>query len=322
MPISKINKKTMLGVFALVCCIGIIALCSFFPFIIDPTKWQTKEFLSDELIVCSISIFSIVCVMMISQSSNSSNPKSNICRARVKFLGGVDEGGTYVPGSVDRITKGGLISGFGQWVRQVLQPSDIRSAKEKMVMRAGMEDVTVLDLEPVELESLTNGPMKIGNKFYKSITKKQMDEVKKAKRATFALVDPSYYLNCSKNANDRTITEQSGGETKKKSILLSWSIISKVFMSIMIAMVFTSLVRDTTQGGDAATAWMKFAVRMLSMATSSMMGYFVGCQMNDIDAYYIELKCFVHDTFFNDKSFKAKSQQEEAKISYEKQIHG
>ena len=78
------NRKVLLGGAALACFVGIIAICSFFPFIIDPSRWKTKEFLSDQLIASAISIFSIVCVMYMAQASNASNERSNICKARVK----------------------------------------------------------------------------------------------------------------------------------------------------------------------------------------------------------------------------------------------
>lgn len=52
------------------------------------------------------------------------------------------------------------------------------------------------------------------------------------------------------------------------------------------------------------------------MATSSFMGYMVGCQMNDIDADFIDTKCLAHDEFFEDKTFKPLSQQELAKEAF------
>lgn len=303
------NRKVLLGGAALACFVGIIAICSFFPFIIDPSRWQTSEFLSDELIVIAIVIFSTVCLMSIAQASNAMNPNSKIARARVRF-------GT----SVERVFKGQNISAFSQWVRKVLQPRDVRTAKERTVQRAGVEDVSVLDLEESDLKALVSAPQKYGDRFYKAITKKQFQAIMRAKRMKFALVDPSYYLSCSKNSGDRTPTEQSATESRKKGALLTWSIASKIVVTVVVAMIFTSLVYDASTGVDAAKSWMKFASRMGSMASSSFMGYMIGCQTNDIDAYYIELKCLVHDEFFEDGSFKAKSQQEEAKEAFAERV--
>lgn len=303
------NKKILLGVGALICFVGIIALCSFFPFVIDPTRWQTAEFLSDELIIVAIVIFSMVCLMMISQASNAMNPKSKIAMSRVKFAA-----------SVRRIFDGQRISAFGQWVRKALQPNDTRTAKERMIARAGIDDMSVLDLEDAEVKSLVGMPQKYGERFYKSITRKQCSDILRAKRVKFALVDPSYYLSCEKRASDKTPTEQSAQENRKKGTLLTWSILSKVVVTIVVAMIFTSLVYDTATGADAAKAWMKFGTRMMSFASSSFMGYNIGCQMNDIDAYYIDLKCLVHDEFFEDGAFKPKTQQEEARDEFAERV--
>ena len=207
---KKVNKKVFLGMMAMVACIAIVALCSFFPFIIDPSRWKTKEFLSDQLIASAISIFSIVCVMYMAQASNASNERSNICKARVKFLGN----GANIEGSVNRILKHDKISAFSQWVKRVLQPQDIRTAKERILVKCGIEDMHILDLDDTDIKSLVDKPQKIGDRYYKSITKKQYKEVMRAKALRMQLVDPSYYLVCSKYSGDKTITEESSTEQK------------------------------------------------------------------------------------------------------------
>ena len=42
--------------------------------------------------------------------------------------------------------------------------------------------------------------------------------------------------------------------------------------------------------------------------------------MNDIEAHYIELKCFVHDRFIEDKTFVPKTQQELAKEDFKERV--
>ena len=306
---KKGNRKIILGIAALACCICVVALCSFFPFIIDPSRWQTKEFLSDELIISAICILSLVCVMFIGQAGNAMNPNSNIARARVRFQT-----------SVARVQAN--LSGFSQWVKQVLQPNDIRSEKEKLLANAGIEDYTVLNLEDSEIKALIGTPQKYGDRFYKGLSKKQAKAVISAKRFKMKLVDPQYYLTCSAIGSEQTISRKSGSEAKKKNALLGYSIISKVVLSVVIAMIFASLVYDaaTGSGVDQASAWLKFASRMTSMATSAFMGYLIGGQMNDIDADFINIRCLVHDMFAQDKGFKPKTQQEEAKEAFAKRV--
>lgn len=305
---SKANRKIVLGVGALICCIAVIALCSFFPFVIDPTQWQTKEFLSDELIVMAIVIFSIVCVMYIGQASNAQNPESNIAKAKVKFMH-----------SISLITD---ISGFEQWIVQKLQPSDMRTEKESILKRCGIDDMSVIDLEKSEIEGLIDTPQKYNGKYYRGISKYQAEQALKAKYFRMKLVQPTYYLSCSSISADQTISRKSGNENKKKGVLLTWSIASKVSMSVLTAIIFASLVYDVANGDGAsqASAWLKFASRMMSMATSSFMGYLIGGQMNDIDADFIENKVLAHTMYLQDKDFKPKTQQEMAKAEFAQRV--
>lgn len=322
--LKKANKKIILGVGALISCIAIVGLCSFFPFIFDPSKWQNSEFLSDELIIAAITIFSVICLMFIAQASNAQNPNSNIARARVRFLGGTTKDGDgktiRVEGSVERITRHNKISAFSQWVKKVMQPRDIQSAKERMLTKSGINDFSLLELDDSELWNLTKDPQKYGDKFYKRITKKEYKEIERAKRLRVDVVDPSYYLTCSSIDSNKTITEKSGGETRKKATLLSYSIVSKIVIGLIIGMIFASLILDTSTGVEQAKAWMKFVSRMFSMATSSLMGYMIGCQVNDIDADFIEMKCLAHDQFFEDSTFVPKTEQELAKEEFVERV--
>ena len=109
---KTVNKKVLLGIFSILMCMGLIIVSSFVPFIIDPRKWQTKQFLTDELIICAIVIMSMVSVMFIGQASNAQNEQSRIAKSRVKFFDSLDK----------VIAKG--INAFRQWIRKVLQPED------------------------------------------------------------------------------------------------------------------------------------------------------------------------------------------------------
>ena len=308
MLFKKFNKKIVLGMAAMVAGVGVVALCSFFPFIIDPKRWQTSEFLSDELIMVAIVIFSTMCLMFISQASNNENVDSEISKARAKFTK-----------SVKRITEGGLIVQFSQWVKNVFQKNDVKSMKERMSLAVGVEDFSVLELEDEKIRSLVGKMQSYGGHTYPDITKKQADEIiNRVKRAKIKLVSPSYYLMCSTKSNDRTMSEMSGDEQKKKGVLLTFSLVSRIVMSLVIAMIFASLVYDTATGVEKASAWMKFASRMFTMATSSFMGFLLGSQMNDIDADYINMKCIVHDQFFED-AYSKKSKVEIMDERYQEQ---
>lgn len=299
---KKVNRKIILGLGAMMTCVVIVALCSFFPFIIDPKGWQTADFLSDELIIVSITIFSIVCLNIIGQAGNAQNPQSNIAKAKVRFAK-----------TLEQVKEGG-IARFSQWVRRKLQKDDLRHAKERELIKEGIDDASVLDMSDGEIESLIGTPREINGRWHKGLTKRQAKRVKRIKRMKIRLVDATYYLTDSKRSEgSKTVSERSGSEDLKKAGLLSYSIISKTVMSVVIAIIFASLVYDTTSGVQQAEAWMKFASRLFSMATSGFMGYTVGCQTNDIDADYINMRSIVHETFLQDHSYVFITEEEELK---------
>lgn len=298
------NKKILLGISSLLICIALIAVCSFVPFIIDPTQWQTTEFLTDELIIVAIVIFAMVSSMFIGQASNAQNDKSNLAKERTNFFA-----------SKDKIIN---INAFNQWVKKVMQPNDIQSMKARILRQAGVEDLTVLELENAEIKALLDTPQKYGERYYKGLSKEQIKLILEVKSGKFKvqLVEPEYYLSVKNLIDPRTITERSSREGLKKSLYLARSIISRVVLTVITAMIFASLMRDLGAEEDTAAATMKFISRLWAMISSSFMGYIVGNQINDIDAEYIAMRVTVHNMFLQDKTFVALDEQEEAKNEF------
>lgn len=302
------DRKIALGVLALFFCVVVIGVSSFFPFIIDPTQWQTTQFMSNEIILTAITVYSMVATIYIGMASNSANAKSQIAHARVDF-------------SESRVRILDL-NRFSQWVRQVLQPGDAQSARERELANVGIEDFTVLNLERPEIKAMLDKPQKYGDRFYKGLSQRQIDKILAIKdgKAAIRFVDPSYYLFEKTYASKKTISEQSGKEDEKKTELMSYSIISKSLVSIAWAMVIGSLIYDLTSGLSDAQKWMNLVSRMSAMLSSGFMGYLVGGQANDIEAGYLNLKVIVHKKFLGDVSFKGLAQQEEAKKEFAERV--
>lgn len=318
---KTVNKKVLLGIFSILMCMGLIIVSSFVPFIIDPRKWQTKQFLTDELIICAIVIMSMVSVMFIGQASNAQNEQSRIAKSRVKFFDSLDK----------VIAKG--INAFRQWIRKVLQPEDIQTIKERRLRHLGIDDVLILELDDVQLYELTKAAQRypIENadnerdrkgRYFKRITTEQYKELLKLRRndINIRFVEPEYYLSVKNLTDTRTVSERAINEGRKKRFYLSSSVISKLLITLVSAMIFASLVRDLASTLDKAAAWAKFISRMWAMISSSFMGYIVGTQMNDIDAEYIEMRIQVHTRYMQDGEFKPLSQQEEAKQEFVERV--
>lgn len=298
------NRKILLGVSSLLICIALICICSFVPFIIDPSQWQTVEFLTDELIIVAIVIFAMISTIFIGQASNAQNENSNLAKSRVTFF--------------ETSSKIVNINFFNQWVKKVLQPKDIENMQQRIMRQVGIEDFSVIKLERSEIKALLNTPQKYNNRYYKGLTRNQVKTILDIKNGKYkiSLVEPEYYLSVKNLIDSRTISERSSKEGTKKSLYLTRSIVSRVVITVVLAMIFASLMRDLSAEEDIAQATMKFISRLWAMVSSSFMGYIVGCQINDIDAEYITMRTTVHNMFLQDKDFKPLDDQEEAKQAF------
>lgn len=303
-------RKVVLGISALLTCLLLIAVTSFIPFLIDPKRWQTSEFLTDELIIVAITIISMVSALFIGQSMNAAQDQSNLAKARSKFF--------------DLVKKITNFNGFNQWVKKVLQPNDIKEMKIRELRSIGVEDLTVINLEYGEIRSLLETPQRINNRYYKGLSKKQINKILEIKNGKFkvTLVEPQYYLSVNKLIDSKTITERSSAEGAKKSLYLARSIIGKVLLTVITAMIFASLMKDLNASQDIGQSLQKFATRVWAMVSSVFMGYIVGVQINDIDAEYIEMRTHVINLYLQDKEFKPLDQQEEARAEFIDRVKG
>ena len=314
---NTLNKKVLLGGLAILMCLALIIVCSFSAFLIDPRRWQTSEFLTDELIIVAIVIMSMVSLMFMSQSSNAQNPLSRIAKARVAFFA-----------SLDIVIKKN-VNAFRQWIRKRLQPDDIKTIKKRRLRRIGIDDDLYLELDDEQLKSLLKGagrfPIENAEKeedrkgrYFKKITEDQYKGILKIRKTEFKMrfVEPEYYLSVKNLTDTRTVSERALNEGKKKGAFMIKNIAARLVLTIVSAMIFASLVRDMSSDLDQAAAWAKFFSRLWAMLSSSFMGYLVGVQLNDIDAEYIEMRTQVHTRYLQDEEFKPLSEQEEARQEF------
>lgn len=304
------NKKIILGLLAILFASVFIVITSFVPFVITKEKLTSEKFWTDELIIVAITIFSMMAAMFVGQASNAQDPRSLIARAKVEFVN-----------SFALIVN---MNAFCQWIKKVLQPQDIQSIKERELRKIGIDDYSVLQLEDAEIEELSKNAQKYNGRYYSRITPKQAEKVLKLKDGVkrIHLVEPGYYLTVSSIETDKTDSEKSGREQFVKTIKLVFSVISKIMLTLIPAVIFAALARDLSEGAgaDKAEAWATFISRMFALVSSAFMGFIVGCQMNDIDADYINLKTRIHKRYIQDKDFVPISQQEEAKQEYIKRV--
>lgn len=297
------NRKIILGVTALVILVVVIFLFSFIPYTISGKRLGDPGFITDLLMLCVITIFAMVGTLFIGQASNAQNPKSKIAQATVAFLTSKIE-----------VLKQGQTK-FKQWIINVLRKKDKQTIIERTLNEAGIEDLSVLKLTVAEIKALDK-PQKYNGEFYDELTKKQIKLLIKIKEKGLDVkfVAPEYYLSVQGIKDKRTVSERSNEEDSKKGRLVFTSIASKLLLTISFSIIFALFVRDVTSGDySGAEIAAKLFARLFAFFTSVFMGYLVGCQINDIDAEYIEMRTGVHTDFLEDKEFVAKDVKEIAK---------
>lgn len=302
----EINKKILVGAIALVSVIAVVTVSSFFPFVFKPNSLTKSAFWTNELLAIAIVVITMVAMMFIAMAWNDGKENSNIAIARTKF-----------EASVAKITNP---NDFYQWIREVMQVDDIKQMNIRHMRECGIKDYKVLELDRTEIKQLIDKPCSFNGRTFSSISKEQarvLLEIKEGRKG-ISLPDPSYYLTMKSISGTKTISERASNEAKKKGLYITQSFVSKMVMTLMVAMIFSSLVLDQTQGGDTADSLMKFTSRMVSLGSGMFSGFMLGCQINDIDAEYIEMRVIAHEKFLNDKTFKPKTNEEIAKEEYEK----
>ncbi len=304
-----LNKKMMLGISALMFGVAIIFVCSIVPLAIEPSKWNSASFISDEIIVIALTILGEVCLLMIGQSYNEAQAVSKIAKAIVDFNKSLEE---YV---------GSKIVAFDQWIKSVLEPNDQKDRYKRLLRNAGIENMHYFDLTRKELKSLLKQPMTTGSGgdkiYYRQLTKKQYKLIVAILDGEFTInfVSPDTYRKLSKIDTDKNTSEKLANQQKKKTLTVVNSVFTKSLIVLACGLIFGALVPTGAEQTTGET-FMKLFTRLFSFTSAGFVGFMLGGQINDIDAEYIRDKIDVHKRFASDKDFKPLTEQELAKKEF------
>lgn len=300
------NRKIILGITSLVVLVVMIFLFSFVPYTISPGRLKEASFITDLLMIVVITIFALVGTIFIGQASNAQMSKSNIAKATSKFIlskARVEERGQSI---------------FKQWVVAVLQEQDKAVVQKRILDENGIDDPGVLKLSVNEIKQLTV-PQKFNGEFYKELTPKQIKVLVYLKEHGIRLkfVPPEYYLSVKTIIDARTRSERANDEGARKGKLVFSSVVSRLLLTISFSVVVALFVKDVaSEEYTAVEIATKLFSRLASFFSSVFMGYLIGCQINDIDAEYIEMRSSAHVDFLEDKDFKGKTIKEQAKEAF------
>jgi len=296
------NKKVTFGLMTIGLVFAIVIVSSFWPFILDPSRIFTKEFLTDELIITSIVCSVTIAMLSIAQASNQANPKSELAQAKVEFKN-----------SLTRIANHSVLY---QWIKKVLQTRDKREIAEREMTKL-LIPYEVFNLSESDILTLTS-VQKFNDRYYGPYDIKKLKKVIELKKriSKIKFVAPNYYTSHKSFNSDKTLSELAKTENIKKIFTIVLQLSARILITWVVASILASLVRDLTQdGGNTAQAWMKFLSRMFAFVQSCVLGYNMGCKLNDLDAFYILKRVETHTLFLEDTSFVY---VDESKLMYEK----
>ena len=297
------NRKLVLGFGAMVGCIAIVFVVSLFPFVLDPSQIGTTEWWTNEIILVVLTIYSVIVVMFMGQTANASDERSNLAKARVRFN--------------EQFSKIKRCE-FEQWVIKVLQPTDQARVYKRILDTIGISQYDILSLNRSDIKSLVGSPQRVEQVWYDEITEKQYKTIIDIKNGKYNIkfVDPGYYLTDKHLDIEYTRSERALREQTKKTSYLVIRLISKILMVLLCGIVFGMFTKDLIEQKDTASSIMKLIRRLTNVASSSFVGYLTGCQENDINASYIEMKAETMKEQLNDTDFKYKTIEELAKEKF------
>lgn len=304
-----LSKKMLLGVSALMFGVAIIFVCSIVPLAINPSKWNSAGFISDEIIVVALTILGEVCLLMIGQSYNEAQAVSKIAKAIVEFNHSIE---TNV---AEKIVA------FDQWIRMVLEPNDQKDRYRRLLRNAGLENTHYFELTREELKLLLKQPLSRGSGgdkiYFRQLNKKQYKLIIDILDGKYVInfVSPDTYRKLSKIDTDKNTSEKLANQQKKKTLTVVNSVFTKTLIVLATGLIFSALVPTGVEQTMGET-FLKLFTRLFSFTSAGFVGFMLGGQINDIDAEYIKDKIDVHKRFVSDKNFVPLSEQELAKKEF------
>ena len=295
-----LNRKILLGLLALFLGICIIFVCSIVPLAIDPSRWGTTGFISDEIILVALTIMGEVCMIMIAQPYNAGDPNSKIAKERALFSSSLTNN------IKDRFAE------FEQWCHQVLEPNNLIDKEHKLLNSVGITNYGYLELDRNVLKELCSHAIEYDkSKHFRQLNKKQYKTIIAILdgKCKIDFVCPLTYLKLDKIDLDKNTSEKMANQQKKKTLMLIWSVMTKSFVVVATGLIFGALM-PTGATQTTGETLMKLFIRLFDFASAGFVGFFVGCQINDMDAEYIHEKVLTHIRFNNDKNFKPLNEEE------------
>lgn len=304
------NKKTLLSILSFIIVLSISILSSIPEFMINPEQIFTSRFITKLIMTLVIGVTSLVCFIFIGGNNNALNEASEIYKARNIFRQSVAK-------VLEQYGK------FKQWVERKRRPQKQKEVNQRILRSIGLSNTAYLDkLEINELRDLTKAPNKELAKKYgvRQITEDQYNTIVDIRNGKYAMkyLNINDYLYEKTMGVDETDEEMLVKQYKKRTLMFTETVSSKMLVTIVISVVFgiigwstaDTIAQDMTVAQKAFTIIWDILSKLATAVLSAMMGYYDGGKFNDFDARYLQVKTNVHTQFLTDTDFVPKTEQE------------
>lgn len=307
-----INKKTALAIFTFLIFLVLAVLSSIPEFQLNPQEIATQKFWTKMIMSLIISATSLVCFIIIGQSSNASVQASDIYIARRDFKVSVEG---IINGENEKLNA------FDQRINTKFHPKAQEERIREDLNAVGLTDRRYLKLTKQELAECLKNPIEIAGKEYlDTISKKQYEVLLGIKEGRSNIKFPKYndYLYEKSITVGKTVPEAIANQFKKRNAIM-YSVAGRRMLSIIVfSVVFAMIGWSTVEiiGEDMSNAQRTFSIvwdiisKLATAISSAFIGFTEGKKFNDFDASYLQLKIQVHKAFENDRDFVPKTANE------------
>lgn len=311
----KKNTKSLLCVLSVLLVVFLIVFTTVWNAGLDISKWKEQSFISNLLINCAISLFGIIAGLGIADNHYRNKENGMFLLSYSGFLK-----------EREKIEK--YLDKFPYWIRNLhkkeSQEKCIRFLKDEKGITQAKLILKHLDRNDVKnLDRPFQKELPSGKKLYfKALSLDQINAIILVLdgKIKVKFVHDSYFLNAYSKNDTKSMYEQASMEDKIKNRKSIFLIISKIFFTIALGMIFAGLTVDTANGAKIGEILINMLSRFSILASALYSGFSIAHIMVKYDCIFIDYKKTTLETFYleviENHTVKCLTEEEEAEEEY------
>lgn len=325
-----ITRKSIYSGIAIVGCLFLVIVLSVVGAQFNKELLKSTAYWVSVSILAGLSVFGLVTGQQIGDDSSRNTPEGNFR----KTLGNYD----IIHDKIDNAD--GFIY-FGGWLENYRERKLEKKCFE-IIRDSGYRQREVLDLDPYEVESLKDKPLKkewegtpyeikykkLGKEttIFMRITEEQAEAIRYAMsgKVKVSKIPEEFFMNAL-DTKAVDMWESAANASRNKNNFLRINYGYRLFGLVLSSIILNALDPLSKSGGAASVAY-NLAVRVFVLLVSVIWGIFLGYALTKIDTIYINYKVSILNLYDKEKEkgiyqYETVEQQAEKEYEeYEKQI--